>query len=55
MFYINWSDQTRAEIDCQYRGLHEIAHLKTQFNGKVVKLLDFVDLGSNDRKILLTS
>lgn len=24
MFFINWQDQTKFEIDCQYRALHEI-------------------------------
>jgi hypothetical protein len=24
MFFINWNEQTKAEIDCQYRALHEI-------------------------------
>lgn len=24
MFYVNWSDQTCQEIDCQYRALSEI-------------------------------
>ena len=24
MFFINWKEQTMLDIDCQYRGLHEI-------------------------------
>ena len=24
MFFIDWKEQTMLEIDCQYRGLHEI-------------------------------
>ncbi len=51
MFFINWNDQTSAEIYCQFRGLHEISHLKTRFNGKVLKLLDFVDPNSINRKL----
>jgi len=51
MFFINWNDQTSAEIYCQFRGLHEISHLKTRFNGKVLKLLNFVDPNSINRKL----
>ena len=27
MFFVDWKEQTMLDIDCQYRGLHEIVIL----------------------------
>ncbi|XP_064596193.1 methionyl-tRNA formyltransferase, mitochondrial-like [Liolophura sinensis] len=42
MAYINWESQTCQQIDQQYRALHELLPLRTEWNGKAVKLLDMI-------------
>ncbi|CAF0774603.1 unnamed protein product [Brachionus calyciflorus] len=47
MYYLDWANNTISEIDCQYRALHEIKHLKTMLNGHVVKLYEMIKLENN--------
>lgn len=42
--FIDWENQTVENIDCQYRALHETTELRTEWQGKTIRLLDMLDI-----------